>query len=229
MKIVINSHIDYKKPREKLFDSLEKTGWQKYIDVILILSGSKNNSYPHIEDKIVKVYSDKNNYDYNAYDVLYLHQNHALIKDDFYLYLHDTVTFEKDFLDKFSYLNDYLKNKSLDTILINNGFHSNICVIGSNVINNYKNNFSQFVLTKKQAVELETKYQIKKENKTMFNIIKFGLPSYVKERVYVETSDIYDTGFLRECFLYSKFGIFKWVCWGYYGDILYNKLIPNKI
>ena len=225
IKIIINSHIDYKQPRDKLFESLSTTGFD-FTNVILTLSGSKDDIPPTIENNIVTIYSKNNNYDYNGFDILYRYYDNTLIKNDFYLYLHDTITFSNTFISTIQLLNILLTDKPKDSILISSNLHSNICVIGYEVIQNYKYNFSKVSLTKKEAVELEIKGKVIKNYETILGIKNFGSIHHVRERVFVESKDIYSTGFPRQCFLYPDFGIFKWILWGNDGDILHNTKIP---
>lgn len=225
IKLVINSHIDYVYPRQVLLDSLNLAQFD-FSEIILVLSGATTNNIS-VCNNITTIYSIKNNYDYNGFDVLYDYKDHNLVLNSFYLYIHDTTTVDRNFTDKIKTLETFLGNKSTDIVLISKGFHSNICLFGCDVIQNYKNNFSQFTLTKKQAVELEIEGKIIKEDKTMFGIKHFGNTTFLQERqVSSNISDIYNTGFPRHCFFYRDFGIYKWVLWGKDGDILHQNVVP---
>lgn len=235
MKIVINSHIKYSKARQVLFESLFKTGFSDKKNIIVVLSGSENDKDPYISDHgYVIIESKLNNFDYNAYHMLYLYKDHALIKDDFYLYLHDTVTFDIVFNSTFKKIKRLLRNVPLNQVFIPNTFHSNICLLGKNVIDEYKDNFS-LSLSKEEAIYLELHPFYNKNNKIIYNISNYGSKYTISDRVEIEYPqsspngiDIYKNGNPRKGFYYPFFSIYKWVLWGQNGDFTESKVKENK-
>lgn len=227
-KIIINSHVKYSKPRDVLFDSLSKTQYKDYNNIIVVLSGSHTNKDPYLsKDGFCIIESTNNNFDYNGFNVLNIYKNHNLIVDNFYLYLHDTVTFDINFLKHFDHLEKL--NKNTNDIYISNSFHSNICFFGKDVIINYKNNFS-IPLSKEEAIYLELHPNLIKNNKIIKNISYFGNVHYIPNRIDLnKTEDIYQNGYPRKVFYYPLFGIYKWVLWGKNGDFVENKARQNKL
>lgn len=236
IKLIINSHIKYGKAREVLFESLNKTSFTRYNDIVVVYSGSDKNTEPYLSDKnYTIVESTKNNFDYNAYNILYEYQDHKLISSDFYLYLHDTITFHTKFDKFYCDLLKLVNNIPLDNIFISNSFHSNICLFGKDIINQYKTNF-ELPLSKEEAIYLELHNSYSKNNKTIYNISTYGKKNVISNRYeisYPELSpdgiDIYNTGYPRKGFFYPLFGIYKWILWSKNGDFTEEKVLPNNL
>jgi hypothetical protein len=235
MKIVINSHVKYSKARQVLFESLNKIGFTDKRDIIVVYSGSENDIEPYICDNgYVIIESKLNNFDYNAYHMLYIYKDHSLIKDNFYLYLHDTITFDKSFNDTYHKIKKILLNITSDTIFIPKSFHSNICLFGNKVIDEYKDNFS-LPLDKTEAIYLELHSSYVKNNKTIYNIGNYGSKYLIADRVEIDYPidslngiDIYNNGNPRRGFYYPFFSIYKWILWGKNGDFTESKIKDNN-
>lgn len=230
IKLVINSHIKYSKARKILFESLESTNFKSYIDIIMILSGCDSDIEPYLsEDGYITIHSTKNNFDYNGFNVLHTYKDHHLVDNNFYLYLHDTITFDKNFDNIFNELNSSVLDKDTNNIYISRSFHSNICLFGKNVIENYSNNFS-VPLTKEEAIYLELHPNLVKNNRIIKNISFFGDVNYISERIDLNREeDIYQNGHPRKVFYYPLFGIYKWILWGKNGDFTETKIKQNNL
>ena len=235
MKIIINSHVKYKKARDVLFETLKKTGFSDKKNIIVVCSGSKEDKDPYIhDDGYIMIESKLNNFDYNGYHMLYLYQNHPLIVDNFYLYLLDTVTFDISFNQTYKKIQKILKTVPLNTVFIPKSFHSNICLFGSQVINEYKTNFA-LPLNKEEAIYLELHKSYMKDNTIIYNISNYGNKHIISDRIEIEYPlssqngiDIYKNGNPRRGFYYPFFSIYKWILWGFNGDFTENKVDKNN-
>lgn len=235
MKIVINSHIKYAKARDVLFQSLEKTKFSNDKNIIIVYSESKEDKEPYIDNNgHIIIESKLNNFDYNAYHMLFLYKDHPLINDNFYLYLHDTVTFNTSFNDTYQKIQELLLNVPLNTIFIPESFHSNICLFGKEIIDEYKTNFS-LPLNKEEAIYLELHSSYTKNNTTIYNISNYGSKYIISDRIEIDYPmsspkgiDIYNNGSPRKGFYYSFFSIYKWVLWGKNGDFTEQRVKENN-
>jgi len=234
MKIVINSNINYSRPVKTLFKSLVDIGFDRIEnDVVLVVSQSevqkppkKNNLREVFADapdlEVCVIGMEMNNFDYSGYHALHLYGDDPLVKDDSYLYVLDTSTFDESFKDKYS---DISPGKSCVKTCWRP--HSNICAFGSEVVKNYGDNFST-ILTKKEAIELEWGETITKNGRVVKGILEFGEFVHAGERLSLETQDIYETSYPRVRFHYPFFGISKWILWGINGDMT-GEIRPNMI
>lgn len=225
MKIVINSNIHYKKPLKIFFDSLCRSGFDRFEDIILVMSQSPDQIGP-IKEKIKNILPisldielcfiqmQMNNFDYCGYHALNIYKDDPLVFDNEYLYVLDTSTFDADFPDRYSRL-----KVEDSTIITCDPPHSNICMFDRKVVDNYGDNFS-IKLNKAQAVNLELH--------SSRNIISFGKFVSFGKRIIMETFDIYDTSYPRVRANYPYFGINKWILWGKDGDITGELTKPKK-
>lgn len=231
MKIVINSNIHYKKPISILLKSLFDSGFSNFDDVIIVRSQSVDKEpcrvcakevCPELPDhvNVVLIEMEMNNFDYNAYHALNLYKDNFLIKDDSYLYVLDTSTFDADFGEKYKNI-----RVGPSTVLTYNTPHSNICAFGRKVIDNYGDNFS-VPLLKSEAIGLEFGRHLFKQEKEIRPITFFGEFKSLGGRLMMETFDIYQTSHPRVKAYYPYFGISKWILWGRNGDITGN-VVPN--
>jgi len=246
MKIVINHYAPYKEALTKLFESLHAVGFNRFIDVVVVRTGSKINAPPSVtrvgeitecknecaDNKVVLVEMLNNNFDYLGFHALYVYKEDKLIADDNYLYLLDTVTFDTEFLSKFEKL-----QCGLEQIATSPFPCSNICLFGKKVVENYKdnflpnnggvpytsknisayrsNNFTAPIISKRQAILLESNKDITLEDGTLMRSLgKFGdvFISGYKRRLGEEC--IYTTGFLSHPRIKVHFpylGVFKWI------------------
>ena len=147
--------------------------------------------------------------------MLFRYKDHELVKADAYLYLPDTVTFDKNFAKKFEQL--FVMPFEIRTC---KSPHSFICAFDSNIINRYKDVFSQHKINKQQIIQLEMWDTI--QELSLNSITTFGIRTYSKDRVYLFSAEIYKKGHKRACFFYPEFGIFKWMNGNFKGT--YNSL-----
>lgn len=231
MKIVINTNVCYKKALTVLFRSLLKTGFRHFNDVVVVISGSKKDSRPSLEKiskitylgsacRVTLIRMRLDNYDYTGYHALNLYSGHALVSSDYYMYVPDTVTFDRYFPEKRKQLllqaaTSWVKYKN--PVFIAPGPHSNICVLGAGVIKKYGSNFSVKV-SKRDAVRLEFDRPVKKGNRRVLGITRFGVRINSQKRFAACEKDLYGTGYPRIGFYYEDFGLYKWILWGKNGD-----------
>jgi len=219
MRIVINHNNYYKGALRILFESLLKTGFSDFDKIILVQANSnqeeppikKNLSeiLPGLKEDIIFIQTKMNNFDYNGYHALYKYRSNSLVEDIGYLYLLDTVTFCRDFKERYKTICDV--SVKPDQIISCPLPNSNICIFGREVISNYKDNFLR-PISKSQAISLE-------HNNPVFfgdGFKMMGLPSFGNlfisgYRRYQGEEEIYKKGFSRYKVYYPYIGIFKWI------------------
>jgi hypothetical protein len=230
MKIIINSNINYKKALYVNLKSLLSTGFDRFNDIVLVISQSTHDEGPKkininkfISDtpsfEICVIQMKMNNFDYCGYHALNIYKNDDLVYDNSYLYILDTCTYDNDFLNK------YLKlNIKKSTVVTCYHPHSNICAFDKDVVDSYGDNF-RVPLTKREAIHLECGELIKNE-KLIRGITSFGTFESIGPRIMMENLDIYDTGHARVRAHYPYFGVNKWILWAKNGDMTGN-VVPN--
>lgn len=230
MKIIINSNVHYKKPVTTLFHSLKDAGFNRFGDVVLVMSQSSAQVGPRRvnvreilpeapEAEICLVEMEMNNFDYSGYQALHMYIDDPMIRDEGYMYILDTSTADPDFPEKYATL-----SPSKSSVTTCHHPHSNICVFDREVILNYGDNFS-IPLTKGEAIHLEFG-ELHKEGRHVKGITAFGNFISIGHRVMLETFDIYSTGHPRVRAHYPSFGINKWILWGRNGDFT-GEVRPN--
>jgi len=215
MKLFINSNKHYMKPLKIALKSLKASGFTKWEDVIVSISGASADEDPLVEDnflglgvKIVSLKSVKENYDYQGYTNLRRHRNHPLVLDDSYFYTLDTVVFTSDFPKIFSGVK--VKPGEVISCALPN---SNVSIFGKNMIDKY-NSIYDTPLSKPEAVAIECG---RHEVPHLTSLA--GECTWVEGRVRVDAVDIYETGKPRKAFLYKFFGLIKYILWADDGDI----------
>lgn len=231
MKILINSNINYRKPLGILLKSLCESGFKKLSDVIVVVSQSKEDIGPRMENaqylcdeildiEVCVINCVLNNFDYSAYNSLAMYIDNPMIKDHSYFHVLDTSTFDEDFMGKISSI-----VVGDQDVLSCFHPHSNTCFFGRKVALNYGDNFS-IPISKLEAIRLEYGDVLIKDGKHIKEIGKFGNFIGAGDRVEMESKDIYGTGYPRIRFKYPMFGLSKWVLWGQNGDIT-GELLDN--
>ena len=228
MKLVINSHVNYKYPLKIFLNSLLDSGFTNLKDIILVISGAPTqiapriinakqlcDSFPDIELCIIEM--QINNFDYTGYHALHLYKDDPMILDTSYLYVLDTCTFDLDFGEKYKTFK--IKHRGVATCAAP---HSNICMFDRQVIFNYGDNFFT-PITKQEAIDLEFGRSLTKNGREIKSITSFGKFINIGNRVHFGEKDIYNTLHPRQGFNYPYFGINKWIFWGRNGDI-YGKI-----
>lgn len=246
MKLVINTHIKYGKCLKICLDSLRVSKFSSLEDVIVVVAGSEEDIPPYKKDGMVYINTTLNNFEYVMFNALYQYRDNPLVKSDYYLLTHDTVTFARNFADIFdSWASKVTCSKhSKDKIYIHNAdildvedfkanidknfpgginlSRHNICIISDKIINRYKNNFSTIV-NKKEAILLE--FLIQPPSKNIKPISYYGELEDLGRVIWeTNTVDIYNTGHNRTCFTLPELGIYKWTALHSNGDILNNRI-----
>lgn len=225
MKIVINSHKAYDKPLTLCLQSLIKTGFNCWDDLVVVVGGcdkdeehgpelvklkhlfskEKPSKELPLPDKIVRIKTCFENLDFTAKQMLYEYKDHELIDSDLYFYTLETITFEKEFLRCFYHHN------FVDTthdIYSTRGCNSNISVFKKDIINKYKDNYKK-TLTKKEVVRLEHRHT---EVNGVVHLYRFGKVKFLQDReVCCKSFDVYKTGKPRGSVFYPNFGICKYI------------------
>ena len=99
-----------------LLQSLYDSGFTAFDEVVFVMSQSDIDQSPRKIDltdifpdlpntQICFIQMKFNNFDYSGYQALHLYHDDPLVADDSYLYVHDTSTFDSDFLNKYRSLN----------------------------------------------------------------------------------------------------------------------------
>lgn len=223
-KLVINSHILYKKPLKLCLESLLDIGFKGFENVIIIQNGCNQNSEPTFKSffnkKVIFTETTQNNLDCTGFQILYEYRSHPLIQSSEYWYVPDTCTFDKSFIEKFE-----SSKLSKEEIKICRNPHSFICVFSSDLISLYQNNFSSYQLNKEEIIKLEVHDII--ENVPLKSITQFGNRIFGENRIQLKSHDIYKRDHFRACFYYPDFGIYKWMN-GHF-DGVYRNIPPDLL
>lgn len=230
MKIVINTNTHYRQPLTYLLRSILAANFNRYEDIIVVISESVADTTPAMEPlrNIADIDSDEqvvvirlciNNFDYAGFNALHLFKNHPLIYSERYFYLLDSSSVEFDFYDKIMRFNNIQTNQ-----LVVNGplACSNVIIFGNRVIDIYGDKYNRN-LTKDQATSIEIS-----PNPIIIDGVEYrnfwGFDNVIRlpDRVQQEDVDIYNTGHKRITFYYPDYGVKKYIFWAHDGDIKNN-------
>lgn len=239
LKLAINSHVAYARhrPLHTLFESLLDTGFTRFEDVLVLLGGSASNTEPQLlnlttllphlgyERQVTVIETTANAVDYHGLSLLYRHRGHPRVAAAHYLFIHDTVVFDRaSFVRRFESFRLPRSPYVFTTWPLPN---SNVVVIGANVINVYGHNFDGNV-SKRDAFFNEFGYPLLRPEKPPVQpLIHFGLVVKVGPRIVNGTADVYGTGAPRIRFWYPAFGLYKFSLRSdAAGDILHGTTKP---
>jgi len=160
LKVVINSHVNYRKPLSHLLESILQSDSCRVANmlenIIVCLAQSDGPCGPQLtpladiadvpaqfaRQEVVVIRAAMNSFDWTAHHMLWMHRDSPLVESDYYLYVLDTSVLEKDFWIK---TNDLLPSKGEDPfrecIRITPMPHSSISIFGKGVVRNYGENF----------------------------------------------------------------------------------------
>lgn len=213
VKLVINSHVKYGLPREKLLQSLSDIDFANFSNIIVVLGGSRTDRvYVNASfDGLVIAETTRSNFDWTGLSVLWHFRHNALIFADVYIYLLDTCTvslsFNKHFADMASVSAGEFRTSPLPA--------SSIAVFGQDVVKQYSTNFDQ-PLSKMEGVWFEFGHS----PHGVWHLQHFAQQTtMMAPRVQGELIDIYSTGHPRTAFYYPDLGVTKYIMWASNGDL----------
>jgi hypothetical protein len=234
MKLVINSCLAYVVARKYLFETLLKTKFDRFEDIILVLGKSPDEKEPYqasvkdvsggdidCDSLITCIDVTINNHDLNGYHALYKYHSHPRVVSDAYFYCHDTCAFRKAFPKFFS----TFRIPTPKTICTPRFPGSNISVFGYDVVLAYKDNFDTLV-SKDNGLLIEGGRPVPAHlsstpgAKAVFPLTHFGDVVFTENRRYVGNSNPYKTNYSRQVYLYPEFGIYKFIFYAMTGDLL---------
>lgn len=113
LKLAINTHVKYAKPLQLLLASLRAVSFTRFEDVLVLVGGSDSEQPPTRaplsrlapgappEDMVVVAKTTTNGFDYHGLAMLARYRANPLIAAEVYVYVHDTVTFASDFVERY--------------------------------------------------------------------------------------------------------------------------------
>lgn len=236
LKITINTNIKYGKSLSMLLWSMINKGYKDFKDVIIVVSGYKEetkepfigkigeifpeNELPDIECCIIL--TEMENWEYTAYHMLYVYREHPLVKSERYISLMDTCIVDKTFAGKINKLKEFVpENAGGAWIYGCKGIRvSNMYLFSREVVLNYKNNFETLV-NKVDAVLMESGGCVENNGVEVCGIHNFGEffdCGHHKRRL--AAVDIYDTGYPRTPFFFEFLGVTKYIMLMWHGDMI---------
>jgi len=194
--------------------------------VLIVIGGSKAEIGPRNAPGkwgsagVAHINVTQNAYDFNGLSALYRYRDHPRVSAHAYLYVHDTVLFRSDFVQRFDELahiidKDEVRSPPLPC--------SNIFAMGHGVVERYTSNFDRsFTKLEGLYIEWGTSPLARNINAFAKNVTQ------LRKRERLGYTDPYHTGFQRITYLYRDFGLVKFVLGGKHGDIGGDgKLRPN--
>mmetsp|Transcript_102471 Transcript_102471/g.182030 ORF Transcript_102471/g.182030 Transcript_102471/m.182030 type:complete len:325 (+) Transcript_102471:76-1050(+) len=221
VKLVVNSNAKYVRNQtwQKLYSSLEATGFTDYDNLILVKGGAKQNKtyIDHSQQGITVLETQFENFDLHGLSALYHNKNDPLVRADVYVYILDTSTVGKKFPQKFA---NFSKLKFYELARPPPPC-SNVCAFGRGVVERYKNNFDKNV-SKIDGLSFEWGFAVNgvQQLSAFADNITELLPRVEKG----DPVDIYHTGFPRRVFWYPDFDVYKYIFWAHSGDIAGGKV-----
>ena len=158
---------------------------------------------------IVVARTRANAFDYHGLALLSKYRDHPLIAADNFLYVHDTVTFDRDrFVERFETFRLPRSPFLYTTWPLPN---SNVAVLGGQLVRSLGSNFDGNV-SKQDAFVCEFGYRLRRDGveAIMQPLIHFGMVIKLGPRVVNGTIDIYHTGRKRIRFWYPALGVYKY-------------------
>lgn len=222
MKLVIASHIKYNKAIEVLFESLKKIDFKWYSEIIIVYAGCAEDEAPHEDkvcgEKVIVIKERLNNWEYTSFNAIYKYREHDLIKNDRYLFIHDTCTVMSRFNSKYEECRGLVFDAEEWLYTIRDRTFSNICMVSWKWISLIKDNFS-VEMSKASGVSLEMGNKVHFDNHVTEPVVKFGkVYRSNRSRLFVAKKDLYGLGHPRNGQMYVQFGLVKWILWHKKGD-----------
>ena len=157
MKVVISTVAGYEKHLDNLLDSLD---FSNNLNNIIIVKAKDKEEKIDTYKGIVRICSYKNLYEYTSFNMISRYIDHEQIKNDKYLFIHDTCTaLDCDFFwKKLNLLEDETNDLSCFYYLINKSINhgQNIGIGGKDFVKKYGKGFDNInVVSKTNAVSLE--------------------------------------------------------------------------
>lgn len=212
VKLVLNTCVKYEKALKHALKSLRKIGFAPLSDVVVFRGGSAADSLPYQDDEgITYVNLTLEAFDFTGYAGLYRFRRDPRVCARRYLYLLDTVDFAEDFPQKLRALRRLKPNEIRMTPRPN----SNMAAFGHGVVDGFGSNF-EYNFTKKEVVEMEFNTTSRPRKNPEDFASKVVL---LKHRRFRGHADPFRTGFFRRRVFYGAFGFYKYILWGYFGDI----------
>lgn len=217
MKVVINTHPNYRKALAILLQSIIDSDYKDYSNIIIVDNQSPESEPTEklisdlveldINETIVYIGMKYNSFDYGAYNALYFYKEHKLVKDTTYFYLHDTCIVDKDWISKVQ------RFKPIKTFPLfgYEPFNSNIFLFHHTEINGYGDIFNREV-SKDLAIDMEYKLVFFEDGRSYRPLGLRGYLSKVGTRKNIEQrEDYYKTGRTRSKHYYPEFGVTKFM------------------
>ena len=177
-----------------------------------------------IEAEVVYVGNEFNSYDMGAYNILSIYNEHKLIRDEQYFMLHDTVVLEHNFYEVISgFFDAKFKNKIIQYKPPN----SNIRIIGDKHVKEYGLQYDR-PFTKEEAICLEIS-----EGMTDFSVDDFYSFNEHEDTIClgdaprVGRKPIYTKSLRRRIMVMKKFGLKKYVLFGWRNEFSQNQIKRN--
>jgi len=221
VKLVINTCTSYSVAFDHAMKSLKKIGFRRWRDIVVFRNGAPRDSAPYQDARgITYVNLTMAAFDFGGFSGLYHHRSDPRVCARSYLYLLDTVDFNKTFLTKFKELEQMKPGE----VRMSPRPNSNIAAFGHGVLAQFGTNFDRN-LTKKEVVDLENG----RPESVIKNPEDFATKTVMlRERAFIGKADPYQTGFLRERYYYPDFGFYKYILFGYWGDVGSGKIQDNE-
>jgi len=109
-RIVINSHVHYKRPLNSALHSLVSVGFRDFCRLLIVVGGKREEA-PSKLGNITVAARALNAHD-TGFDTLHLYRTHPDIAAPYYIYVHDTCLFQPSFVPFFSKLPELLGSSS---------------------------------------------------------------------------------------------------------------------
>lgn len=215
-KLVVASNVRYGKPLKTLLSSLRRSGFSRFKDVVVVLTGAPADAAPaEGPDGATYIHTALDAFEYASLDALYTYRNDSRVRANSYFFLSDTCTVDAEFpavFDTLAVAPGELKLPAAPS--------SNVALFGSGVLECFGPNFraTPSPMSKLDSVRLEyqkTSSDGREQPLSHFATTVTTLPV----RTYRGTVDLYGTGAPRAAYAYPYFGVEKYVLLGRDGDI----------
>ena len=209
-KIVINSCEHFEVCLTECLNSLLKTGFDQYKNIIVVIGNSETPHHPKLipiseitnlknHNKVIVARIEQNNFEFNSIIALYKYRNNNLFKSKYFFYTNDTTQFLVDFTQKID-----LIPRDYDIVTGKNPF-ANIMFISKKYINLVKNIFDGKI-SKQEAIGIEFGSERKfPKLKSFGKFLEYGSRFQEGKK---NSHKIY--GSLRTKYVYSEYGIVKY-------------------
>lgn len=211
LRLVINSHVDYRSTLAVLLQSLQDAHFQHFNETIVVMGGAPQAAAPARGDLgITFANVTTNGYDFNGLAALEQYADSPLVRATAYLYIHDTCTVSPSFPRKFAAL-DVGPGDLLQPPRPN----ANIRAFGRDVLQRTGTTFMRD-FTKEEPLKWE------RHGKPHLDFEQFATHVVALHHRIDEHKEVdrYNTGHKRRTFYYDDLGVYKYVFWGKHGDIL---------